>query len=98
MAPKKKSTLESIGDDQLGDGDPLQKSDQDSLSEYPISEGSDESASRAQTPADDTIQDALQQSTYENVAAGLLSASHRRAIDEFEDEMSARPWSTFVAG
>jgi ElaB/YqjD/DUF883 family membrane-anchored ribosome-binding protein len=84
---------------------------EDSLSEYPISEGSDESANQASVDlanqADDSdsagIRYAVKQPG-QSVRRRLLAAwdqgyaASSDAIEDVEDEMSTRPWSTFLAG
>ena len=84
---------------------------EDSPSEYPISEASDSSANQASedsaNQAEDRdsggIRDTVKQSG-QSVKRRLLTAwdqgyaAGTNAIDDVEDEMSTRPWSTFLAG
>ncbi len=72
-------------------------------SEFPISEGSDASANEAMHPDIGGFQETLTQSAQEGkrrLAAALDRgyAVGGHALEEVEDEMSTRPWSTFFAG
>jgi ElaB/YqjD/DUF883 family membrane-anchored ribosome-binding protein len=78
-------------------------SDLDALSEYPISEASDESADQSVTGDNANLREGLRQSG-ERVKRQFSSAISRGyeagsdAVEDFEDEMSLHPWSTFLAG
>ncbi len=72
-------------------------------SEFPISEGSDVSANQANDPGNGGFQETLRQSAEEGkrrltaaVTSGYAAGSD--ALEDVEDEMSTRPWSTFLTG
>jgi gas vesicle protein len=117
--PKKSSyDTPEQDEDQLGGSrpheqscDPMQASGADDPSagqeeEYPISEGSDISASQAEHPDNGGFQETMDtmKETGQRVKRRLSTAVSRGyaaggdAIEDFEDEMSLRPWSTFLAG
>ena len=85
--------------------------DEDSLSEYPISEGSDESAKQASEDSANQVEDRDRGGIQDTLVRSGRSVKRRvssawdhgyaasiDAIDDVADEMSTRPWSTFLAG